>query len=110
MHNSLKYFRDTNKASLFAQMESFMVKENVAGKSISIEHDGNDIVSLLGYTPENTENLKYSIVTREIGKSSQGEAEIQQSINKVADELGNFICQSVVYNDGDLSIAFLIGQ
>ena len=111
MHNSLKLFRNTNKESLFAQVENFMATSNVSGMSISIELDGNEIVALLGYVDGNEANLTYKLVSKEIGQLSvQTDSETQDIINNVANEMGSFVCQSVVYNEGLLSIAFLIAN
>ena len=111
MHNSLKLFRDTNKENLFAQVENFIASQNLSGMSISIEHDGNEIVALLGYVDGNEANLTYKLVSKEIGQLSvQSDTVTQDIINNVANEMGSFVCQSVVYNEGLLSIAFLIAN
>ncbi len=107
MHNSLKYFQDTTKASLFSQMEQFMKTENVSGKSISIEHNGDSVVALLGYLPGNPNGVHYQLVVKYICKAHESIEVIQQDINKVADEMGNFICQSNFIENGELSVVFL---
>jgi hypothetical protein len=107
MHNSLKYFRDNNRNSVFSQMESFMKTENVTGKSISIEHDGDTVVALLGYIQGNPDGQHFHTVVKSVCRANENEEVIQEAINKTADEMGSFICQSTFIEHGDLSVVFL---
>ena len=111
MHNQLKFFRDTEIPSLFNKMESFMLNEHVSGKSISIEHAGDQIIALLGYEPGNDAKLNYKLSLHNLKTTlADSDEATQNAINAVADLLGNFICQSVVAIEGELSIAFLTGK
>lgn len=110
MHNSLKYFRAGGLTAILGEMETYLTAQNATGKSISVDGDGNDFVGLLGYLPGNASGVKYSILTREVGNNQMGEAELQQNIDKVTNELGDFVCQCIVADGGNLSVAFLIGK
>ncbi|MES2703421.1 MAG: hypothetical protein V4649_12320 [Bacteroidota bacterium] len=109
MH-SLKYFSDTNKQALFAQIENFINNENAEGRSISVEHNGDIVVALLGYTPEVGEDLTYTVVEKSICKVYDSVETIQKSIDDVTAAMGNFVCQSCCIEQDNLSIVFLTAK
>ena len=107
MHNSLKYFRDTDRQSLFAQMEAFLANESATGKSISIASGGLEISALLGYLPGNPSGAKYHFINKSICSAGETSDAIQKAIDAAANEIGDFICQGCSIENGQLSVVFL---
>ena len=106
MH-SLKYFSDSNKNSLFTQIESYLNTQNVTGMSISIEHNGDIVSGLLGYVPANDNNSQHKVIEKTVCNVHENIDKIQSSIDAIAKEMGSFICQSCCVQNDTLSVVFL---